>query len=209
MLIPMKEIVEKYNIKPTGILHVGAHECEEFNAYVMAGVPYTNIHWVEAMQNKVDKMKEKYGDKLNMHQSVIDLEDNKEISFKITSNGESSSILDFGTHSSHHPHVTVTDTIMLKTSRLDTLIDNKNIPIDTIDFLNFDIQGVELRALQSMEKYLTHIKYIYTEVNTEQVYKDCAQINEIDTFLQDHGFERKETRIYKQFGWGDALYIKK
>ena len=98
---------------------------------------------------------------------------------------------------------------MLKTSRLDTLIDNKNIPIHTIDFLNFDIQGVELRALQSMEKYLTHIKYIYTEVNTEQVYKDCAQINEIDTFLQDHGFERKETRIYKQFGWVDALYIKK
>ena len=81
MLIPMKELVAKYNIVPTGILHVGAHECEEFNAYVMAGTNYKNIFWVEAMQTKVDKMKEKYGDKLNMYQAVIDVEDGKEVSF--------------------------------------------------------------------------------------------------------------------------------
>jgi len=208
MLIPMKELVTKYNIIPTGILHVGAHECEEFTAYVMAGTNYKNIFWVEAMQTKVDKMKEKYGDKLNMYQAVIDVEDGKEVSFKITNNGESSSILDFGTHSTHHPHVTVSETHTLTTSRLDTVISANSIPIDTIDFLNFDIQGVELRALKSMEKHLHNIKYIYTEVNTEQVYKDCAQLDEIDTFLKSHGFGRAETRIYKQFGWGDALYIR-
>ena len=208
MLIPMKELVAKYNIVPTGILHVGAHECEEFNAYVMAGTNYKNIFWVEAMQSKVDKMKNKYGDKLNMYQAVIDVEDGKEVSFKITSNGESSSILDFGTHSTHHPHVTVTETQTLTTSRLDTVISANSIPMNTIDFLNFDIQGVELRALKSMEKHLHNIKYIYTEVNTEQVYKDCAQLDEIDTFLKSHGFDRVETRIYKQFGWGDALYMR-
>jgi hypothetical protein len=63
--------------------------------------------------------------------------------------------------------VTVSETHTLTTSRLDTVISANSIPIDTIDFLNFDIQGVELRALKSME-----------------------------------------TRIYKQFGWGDALYIR-
>lgn len=208
MLIPMKELSAKYNIMPTGILHVGAHECEEFSAYVTAGTNYKNIFWVEAMQKKVDKMQEKYGDKLNMYQAVIDTEDGKEVSFKITSNGESSSILDFGSYSAHHPHVTVTDTQMLQTTRLDTLIDAKTIPIDTIDFLKISIQGVELRALQSMEKYLHHIKYIYTEVNTEQVYKNCTQLGEINAFLKSHGFERVESRIYKQLGRGDALYIR-
>jgi len=59
-----------------------------------------------------------------------------------------------------------------------------------------------------MEKHLHNIKYIYTEVNTEQVYKDCAQLDEIDTFLKSHGFDRVKTRIYKQFGWGDALYMR-
>jgi len=45
--------------------------------------------------------------------------------------------------------------------------------------VNLDIQVVELRVLKSMEKYLQHVKYIYTEVNTEQVYKGCNLIGEV------------------------------
>ena len=71
-----------------------------------------------------------------------------------------------------------------------------------------DIQGVELRALKSMEKYLKYINYIYTEVNTEEVYKNCAKIEEIDEYLKKFGYIRIDSRIYKQFGWGDAFYIK-
>jgi len=57
-----------------------------------------------------------------------------------------------------------------------------------------------------MEKYLKHIDY--TEVNTEEVYKDCDLIHSIDTYLDKFGFRRSDSRIYKQFGWGDAFYIK-
>ena len=80
--------------------------------------------------------------------------------------------------------------------------------MNSINFLNLDIQGAELLALKGMAKYLKHIKYIYTEVNTEKVYKDCALITEIDDFLKLHGFSRKCEAIYRQFGWGDALYIR-
>ena len=80
--------------------------------------------------------------------------------------------------------------------------------MNPINFLNLDIQGAELLALNSVEKYLKHIKYIYTEVNTEKVYKDCALLNEIDEFLKTHGFTRKCEAIYRQYGWGDALYIR-
>ena len=73
--------------------------------------------------------------------------------------------------------------------------------------MNLDIQGVELRALKSMEKYLQHVKYIYTEVNTEQVYKGCNLIGEIDEYLKQFGFGRVAQQTYKQFGWGDAFYI--
>jgi hypothetical protein len=33
MLIPLNQLVAKYNINFKGILHVGAHECEELKDY--------------------------------------------------------------------------------------------------------------------------------------------------------------------------------
>lgn len=208
MLIPLGLLQQKYNLQIKGILHVGAHNCEELLPYIECGVEKCNTYWVEAMENKVQLMKKLHGNDFCIYQAVIDDVDGKTVNFNITSNGESSSILEFGSHSTHHPHVKVTSKTTLVTSRLDTLIEKNNIPIDTIDFINLDIQGVELRALKSMEKYLKHIKYIYSEVNTEQVYKDCAQLHEIDEYLATYGFKRCETRIYQQYGWGDAFYVK-
>ena len=208
MLIPFSELQKKYDMQINGILHVGAHNCEELMAYIQNGVEKEKTYWVEAMENKVTLMKQKYGDDFHIYQAVIDEVDDKMVTFNITNNGESSSILEFGSHSTHHPHVKVTSTENLTTTRLDTLIEKQNIPIENINFINLDIQGVELRALKSMEKYLKHIKYIYSEVNTEQVYKDCAIIHDIDGFLFKHGFKRTETRIYEQYGWGDAFYVK-
>jgi hypothetical protein len=76
-----------------------------------------------------------------------------------------------------------------------------------IDFLNLDIQGVELRALKSMGSYLDSIKYIYTEINTGEVYKENDQLDDLDEFLRNKGFNRVETKL-TPYEWGDALYIK-
>lgn len=207
MLIPLEHMVKKFNMNITGVLHVGAHECEEQKFYLKEKINPENIHWVEAMEGKVDLMK-MTNPFLNIYQGVISNKNNETVEFKITNNGESSSILDFGTHAKHHPQVHVTNVVKLKTTRLDTLIEANNIDMNPINFLNLDIQGAELLALNSIEKYLKHIKYIYTEVNTEKVYKDCALLNEIDEFLKSHGFTRKCEAIYRQYGWGDALYIR-
>ena len=60
-----------------------------------------------------------------------------------------------------------------------------------------------------MEKHLQHVDYIYTEVNTEQVYQGCDEIGQIDEYLKQFGFERLATQVYEQYGWGDAFYVKK
>ncbi len=208
MLITITDLMRKFDLRITGILHVGAHECEEMSDYIKNGVQPNNIFWIEAMTDKVDQMKSKYGDKVNIYQAVIDLNDGKVVTFYKTNNGQSSSILEFGTHSKNHPQVHVTETQQMITSRLDTVIEKQKIPIERVNFINLDIQGVELRALQSMEKYLAHIDYIYTEVNTEEVYKGCAKLAQIDAYLNQFGFKRYDTRIYREFGWGDAFYIK-
>lgn len=159
------------------------------------------------MKDKVCKMKS--ANIANIFQGLIDDIDGRQVTFHITNNGQSSSILEFGTHSKHHPHVEVVQTQSMTTIRLDTLIDTNNIPIEELNFLNLDIQGVELRALKSIEKYLQHIHYIYTEVNTEYVYKDCNLVTEIDIYLSNYGFQRVCTKMCHNYGWGDALYIKK
>lgn len=204
MKITFDELISKYNINVTGILHIGAHECEELQAYNNCGI--NNIYWVEAMDKKVKLMKDKGIE--NIFQAVIDEEDNKQLQFNITNNGQSSSILELGTHKRNHPEVHVSEVLNVTTTRLDTLIDRENIPIETINFINLDIQGVELRAMKSMEKYLKHIKYIYTEVNTEHVYKGCDLLSDIDNYLGLHGFTRVACIMHNRCGWGDAFYIK-
>jgi FkbM family methyltransferase len=207
MLITFQQLITHFKPDITGILHVGAHDCEEKSAYNQFNINDDNIYWVDAMPEKIVSNKQKYGEQLNIYQGVIDEEDDKTVDFHITNNGESSSILTFGSHETHHPHVKVISTRRMTTTRLDTLFEQYQIPIEKINFLNLDIQGVELRALKSMEKHLHHIKYIYTEVNTEQVYKGCAQMSEIDEYLSTFGFQRAATHIL-QYGWGDAFYIK-
>lgn len=206
MLIKMSKLVEVFDIKVTGILHIGAHECEELNDYVAVGVNKDNIYWIEGQDALVKKMID-MGIK-NMYHGLVDAEDDKLVTFNIANNGQSSSILEFGSHLTNHPQVHYVSKSICKTIRVDTLIEKHNIPISTINFINLDIQGVELRALKSMEKYLKYIDYIYTEVNTENVYIDCAKISEIDTYLHTFGFKRMGTHVIKNVGWGDAIYIK-
>ena len=116
MLITFESLCRKYNIKDiTGILHIGAHECEELQAYLANGIKIENIYWVEAMENKVKMMKDRHAG-LNIFQALIDLEDNRESPFYITNNGQSSSILEFGSHATNHPHVSVVDNVTLITT---------------------------------------------------------------------------------------------
>ena len=96
----------------------------------------------------------------------------------------------------------------MKTARVDNLLSKNNIPVGNFDFGNLDIQGVELQALKGFGKYFEQVKYIYTEVNTGEVYVNNDSMDQMDEFLNSYGFDRVETRI-TEFEWGDAFYIKK
>jgi FkbM family methyltransferase len=202
MLISLHELVRKYNIFFTGILHVGAHECEELNDYEKY-ISRNKILWVEAMNDKVEFCKEKFPG-LNIEQAVIS-DKIETVKFNITNNGQSSSILEFGLHSIHHPYVVFVNSIETKTKLLKNIICNYDIDFN---FINLDIQGVELKALKSMEEYLHKIDYIYSEVNADYVYKDCNLISEIDDYLKQFGFNRVETSWEGETRWGDAFYIR-
>lgn len=202
MLIPLYQLIQKYRINFKGILHVGAHECEELNDYEKF-LPRDKILWIEALPEKVSLCRDRYPN-INIENAIVsDVEE--DIIFKVSNNGQSSSILDFGLHSKYHPHVHYINSFQSKTSLLKNIIPKYNIDYN---FLNFDIQGAELKALKGMEDYLPNIDYLYTEVNSDYVYKDCSLVTELDKYLEKFNLVRIETK-WTDYKWGDAFYIKK
>ena len=203
MLIPLHDLVRKYNIQFKGVLHVGAHECEELNDYERY-IQRNQILWVEALPDKVQFCKQRYPNVLIENAIVSDTVE--KVRFNVSNNGQSSSILEFGLHSTFHPHVHYVSSFESETKLLKDVISKYDIDYN---FLNFDIQGVELKALKGMEEYLNKVDYLYTEVNSDYVYKDCALIGELDEYLLKFGLVRVETQWCEDYKWGDAFYIRK
>jgi FkbM family methyltransferase len=206
MLIPfhrIKAFLAGKGISIKGILHIGAHECEELRDYVAQGVSADSVDWVEANPALVSRMAER-GIKVH-NAAVSDVE--AELPFYITNNGQSSSLLPFGTHEASYPWCKVVETITVRTQTLSTLIQEKSIPIHQRNFWNLDIQGAELSALKSASDAINHADAIYAEVNTQEVYKGCGQLPELDAFLESKGFKRVMISM-TDAGWGDALYVR-
>jgi len=122
MLINLGLIVELLkDIEIKGALHIGAHACEELPFYKeRLNLSDENIIWIEAMYDKVAELKKR--NILNVYNSVITDKDDETVTFNITNNGESSSVLEFETHSIHHPTINVINKISVSTVTVDTFL---------------------------------------------------------------------------------------
>lgn len=207
MLISFEEIVKillENNIHIFGSFHVGAHDCEELHFYNNLGLKTEDVVWIDAIPSKVSESTKRGIP--NVYNAVITDKDDEEIIFNVSNNVQSSSVLDFGTHSQEHPWVVYIDKINLKSITIDTFFERNNIDASKYNFWNFDIQGAELMALKGATQSIKYAKAIYLEVNEKELYKNCGLITEIDTFLLQYNFKRVLTNM-TQHGWGDALYI--
>lgn len=201
MLISVSELTTYWNVKPRGVIHVGAHEAEESSQYNAAH--WGMVHWVEAQPDKVKLLREKFE---NSTDQVIDAAvwsvAGVPLELNIMTNSASTSLLNLGTHVDAHPDITFSHSIKVETQILQDLI-----PTDSIaDYLCLDIQGAELEAVKGFENRIRQMNWIYTEVNSEELYEGCCLVNELDDYLLNRGFTRMATR-WTEFGWGDALYV--
>ena len=207
MLIPFEEInriLVSKNIDVHGSFHIGAHECEEMGFYNKLGIQKENIVWIDAIPSKV--MEASLKGIPNVYEAVITDKDDQEVVFNVSNNVQSSSVLDFGTHSKEHPSVVYVSQFSSKSLTIDTFFQRNGLDASKYDFWNFDIQGAELMALKGAVASIQYAKAIYLEVNVNELYKGCGLIKEIDAFLWQYNFKRVLTNI-TQYGWGDALYI--
>jgi FkbM family methyltransferase len=197
-------ILKKYNITVRGALHIGAHECEEFDFYKRIGLAPRDIIWIDAIDSNIVKARERGIP--NVYNAIITDKDDVEVDFNISNNGASSSILELHTHKISHPDIVYVGKFSQESITVDSFFNRNDLDATKYNLWNIDIQGAELLALKGGAESLKHVDILYLEVNEKELYKDCALVGEIDAFLLP-GFTRIFTKIGKH-GWGDAIYVR-
>lgn len=208
MLISFEEInriLVSNAIDITGAFHIGAHECEELSFYTQLGLRDTDIVWIDGVPSKVAQATARGIP--HVYNAIITDTDDTEVVLNVSNNVQSSSVLEFGTHSRSYPDIVYVDTVRQPSITVDTFFERHGMDASKYNFWNFDIQGAELMALKGATKSIQHAKAIYLEVNEKELYKKCALLPEIDSFLSQYGFKRVCIKMSKS-GWGDALYIR-
>jgi FkbM family methyltransferase len=93
--------------------------------------------------------------------------------------------------------------ILVKTSKLDTYLDQKKVNYEQITAIKIDVQGHELSVLQGAVQSLKKTKFIMLEFSNHDDYKGGCKYYEVDSFLRTHGF--KLQNIFTPFS-KDCLY---
>lgn len=211
MLIPLKELVTRFNVKPSGVLHVGANVGEEAIQYEEQGIK--NVVWIEANPDIFKTLVMNVSVLGHKYFNFAAGDENKEVTLHISNNsGQSSSILPLGTHARNHPTVKYTHDISVPMMRIDSFFSyvpgqSERYDLKDVDFLSMDIQGFELPALKGMGDIINQFKWVYLEVNKEQVYKGNALVGEVDQYLSKFGF-RPRAEKWTSAKWGDKFYSK-
>lgn len=204
MLMKFEELCNHINKPIKGVLHVGAHMCEELERY--HEYASKNIIWIEADPETCERARKKHPDERILNYLVTD-EDDTQHTFNVANNNESSSILNFGTHKVYHADVAYIGKKILLSKRIDTIYKENEIAEDFANFLNIDIQGAELLALKGMGELIRHFDYVYVEVNTEEVYENCALLDDLKEFMKTKGFEMVLLAM-TSCKWGDAFFVR-
>jgi len=203
MLLNLNAVVNKYNMKINGVLHIGAHFGEENSAYNDLGIQ--KRIFFEPLSSNFKVLKNNIGENYTLMNIALG-NDNKKISMNVetANSGQSSSILNPVLHLTQYPHIKFESTEEVEMKRLDDL----GVDLSGFNFINIDVQGYELEVFKGAEKTLHNIDYIMSEINRDEVYQDCARIEQLIDFLSPYGFELVE-QTWDGGTWGDGFFIKK
>lgn len=203
MLLDLFQIHERYNLDIKGTIHVGAHFGQELEVYEKLNIK--NNIFFEPVSLTYNILKANIGDRAIAVNKAVGNE-NKKITMNIetANSGQSSSILTPKLHLIQRPDIVFHGTEEVDMVRLDDFFEN----IECYNFLSIDVQGYELEVLKGASRILNNIDYVMTEINRDEVYENCAMIDELVTFLGQYGFELVEAN-WAGNTWGDGFFIKR
>lgn len=200
------ELVRRYKISPTQIIHVGAWEGLDVPEYKNLSIP--KITLVEAMPDKAIALRKRYGsdEQIQIIEAAASDSSNKTVTFYPLDYG-SSSLLKPKIESLQHVFADFIEVepIAVQTMRIDDIETNETSQI----MLIIDVQGAELQVLQGSIETLKKTVLLKVEVSTTTYYEGQSYQNEIASFLRGRGFIRVSQRISKKMGQGDAVFMRR
>jgi len=188
-----------YLSKVRGVIHVGANEGQERDKYARRRL---RVLWIEPIPEIYEKLRkniEGYSGQTCLNNLVTDVDD-KEYIFHVSNNsGISSSILDIAGHRSLFPAVDYSSHLHLRSVTLKTLLSRSKVDVSFYNALILDTQGSELLVLKGAGgDLLRRFKFIQTEVADFESYEGGCKLNEMDAYMNDHGFHSWRKNCFKK-----------
>ncbi|CAO3418463.1 FkbM family methyltransferase [Azospirillum doebereinerae] len=202
------DVFPRHGVIPRGVIHIGAHEGEEYDGYVRAGCP--RVLFIEADPNTFARLAPRFTgnpDVLCINRAVSDR--SGRMPFSRMTGSQSSSLLPPKEHLSFYPGITVSETIEVDVAPLPAILGERGIDVGDYNVLILDTQGAERMILAGCGALLPRFDAVIAEVNYAELYQGCGRIMDIDDLLFPHGFERVEEISPFHHSWGDALYVRR
>jgi len=203
MIIGLDEYRGKYDFSNVrGIIHVGAHEGQEYddyNEYFYKDIP---IHWFEPQKDIYELLKKNLLDKTNnyFYNFALGSKNHELPIWKENANGgQSASFSKPEKHLEVYPHISfeMSDNLEIRT------LDSLNIIGPNV--LVIDVQGLELEVLKGADFTLDKIDHVFCEINSDKLYEDSPTVGEINSLLSTKGFILLED-WWTSGSWGDGYW---
>jgi FkbM family methyltransferase len=181
--------------KVRGVIHVGANYGQErlvYERHTLSVLWFEPIPWVftELYRNVSQLIGQRAYDCAAWDKDEL-------VHLHVTDNeGQSSSTFELGKHSEIWPAVHEDSCIDVPATRLDSFFSDALLDAREFDFLVIDAQGAELKVLQGAEGIIGAMKYVQVETTDCELYKGCAKLSEIESFMQEHGFKEIERTAF-------------
>jgi FkbM family methyltransferase len=206
-ILDIPRLLAKHRLRVRGVVHVGAHTCQELPLYRSLGIP--KILFIEANPDICARIRrENASDPAVRIENFAISDANGSLTLHIMSESQSSSILPLKHHKDYYPEIHQIRDLVVPARRLDSMFGEMGLDPRDYNYLHLDIQGAELLALRGAASLMAHFDVVSTELNFDELYEGCALAEDLEDFLACHDFHPATVLCPCSPSWGDALFVR-